>query len=138
MVQLTRPVPRPWPNPHISEKEFALYTAKMKMKNATKGIASKFLWKFGRGPEVLVKWPVGWVDLSEWPRILTSWESADPNDHYRPWLTNNVGEQGWDWDWCIGSIAADNGFGTEGYDTVCIKLRKKHEHFASVIALKWA
>lgn len=90
------------------------------------------------GPTVVVTWPTGLVDLRAQPGILTSWESADPNDHYRPWLEANVGKQGWDWDWKIGSIAADNGTGTFGYDTVCIKLRKKHEHFASVIALKWA
>ena len=31
-----------------------------------------------------VKWPVDEV-------------SADPNDHYRPWLQEHVGRQGWDW-----------------------------------------
>ena len=95
------------------------------------------LWKFGRGPEVNVKWPVGWVLLHQNDDgSAVSADSADPNDHYRPWLEANVGKQGWDWDWKIGSFGYYNN-GSET-DTLRIKLRKKHEHFASVVALKWA
>lgn len=84
--------------------------------------------------EVEVRWPVGWAILhDDGNGGITSTESADPNDHYRPWLEANVGKQGSDWQWRIGTISRD-----AGHDTVCIKLRKKHEHFASVIALKWA
>jgi hypothetical protein len=130
---------RPWPNPHRNAAELALYSAQIKVMNATKSIAAKVLWKFGSGPEVVVKWPVGWVLLHQNDDgSAVSADSADPNDHYRPWLEANVGNQGWDWDWKISGIAADNGFGTTGVDTICIKLRKKQEHFASVIALKWA
>lgn len=40
----------------------------------------------------------------KWPNCLvegTGTHSTDPNDHWRPWLEANVGEQHheWDWDW---------------------------------------
>lgn len=90
------------------------------------------------GQEITVKWPVGAVRLQQEPN--SPWDlvmSADPNDHYRPWLEQNVGRQGWDWDWRIGTIAADNGSGTRGYDTLTIKFRKKHAALASFAAIKW-
>lgn len=32
----------------------------------------------------------------------------EPNSHYRPWLEENVGEQGIDWDWRIASVSGDS------------------------------
>lgn len=29
---------------------------------------------------------------------------AEPNEHYRPWLEANIGQQGVDWDWEILSV----------------------------------
>ena len=46
-------------------------------------------WKFMTGAVVDVDWPV-------------SASSADPNDHYRVWLEENIGRQGRDWQWdCV-------------------------------------
>lgn len=97
------------------------------------------------GTVVEVRWPVGPVEIDE---SMSQWDwtigpskyivdSADPNDHYRPWLERNVGRQGWDWNWRLGKIAADNGADTRGYDTLTIKLRKKHAALASFLAIKW-
>ncbi len=89
------------------------------------------------GTVIEVKWPTGMVSLVDRPGILTSWESADPNDHYRPNLEKYVGRQGWDWDWKIGSVKADNGSGTTGHDTLLIKMRKGKDDYASIAKLKW-
>lgn len=82
-------------------------------------------WKYVPGITVKVKWPVGLIA----PDYKI--ESADPNDHYRPWLEEHVGRQGWDWDWSLNDTdVADN--------LLTIKLLKKHESCATLIALKWS
>ena len=93
------------------------------------------------GVVINVKWPHGmivagpgpsdkrWYDLGGASYI--TFESADPNDHYRPWLEEHVGEQGWDWNWGLGNNdAADN--------RLTIKIRQKHEKYAIIAALKWS
>ena len=88
------------------------------------------------GVTIKVKWPVGNVivlptdDGFDWAVGTTPQEifSADPNDHYRPWLEANVGRQGWDWNWRIAS--------TDG-NILAIKFRRGREHWASVAALRW-
>jgi len=69
----------------------------------------------------------GW----DWTLGTTQQEmfSADPNDHYRPWMEANVGRQGWDWNWRIDSV--------EG-DTLAIKFRRSKEYYASLAALRWS
>ena len=95
-------------------------------------------WKYGRGPTITVVWPVGWVVLHVFPDgSQTSAESADPNDHYRPWLEKNVGRQNRDWMWKIGPHAADNGFGTRGHDTLLIKFSQKKAKWSSMAVLLW-
>jgi hypothetical protein len=96
-------------------------------------------WRFMPGIIVEVRWPVGLVKIrQEESGIWDYVRSADPNDHYRPWLENHVGRQGWDWDWRVGPHAADNGFGTIGVDKVKIKFRKGKGKFATMANLKWA
>lgn len=95
------------------------------------GFIESLWWKWVPGTTITVKWPTGQVDLRDRPGILTSWESADPNDHYRPWLEKNIGRQGRDWQWSIGTIKDTD-------DTLLIKIRKKHEHAALVALIKWA
>ena len=95
-------------------------------------------WRFVPGVTVQVKWPSGWVVLhDDGDGGQVSTESADPNDHYRPWLEKNAGKQRIDWDWRIGQVAADNGAGTTGHDTLVIKVRKKKEKWASIAVLRW-
>ena len=88
--------------------------------------------------EVNVKWPKGplivdyndprWVDLggAAWVSI----DSADPDDHYRPFMEQWIGRQRWDWAWYLGNTdARDN--------RLTIRIRKKYETYASHIAIMW-
>jgi hypothetical protein len=64
---------------------------------ATK-LKHRLWWLFMPGTEIVVKWPMGWTEPDD---LGNSVESADPNDHMRPWLAANVGRQCWDWNWDI-------------------------------------
>ena len=99
----------------------------------------KLWWRFMPGVVINVAWPKGplvvdhndprWVDLGG--AVWVSIDSADPNDHYRPWMEEHVGKQGWDWNWGLGNNdAADN--------RLTIKIRRKHEKYATIAALKWS
>jgi len=104
-------------------------------------LKDKLWWRFMPGAIINVKWPHGmivagpgpsdkrWYDLGGAAYI--TFESADPNDHYRPWLEEHVGKQGWDWNWGMGNNdAAEN--------RLTIKIRHKHEKYATIAALKWS
>jgi hypothetical protein len=124
---------RPVPGPN-QQKIYAMYS----IQDRADKIWATLWWKFASGPTIEVKWPNGWVVLHEnadGTRVCA--DSADPNDHYRPWLEENVGKQGRDWDWRPGSVVTCNGSGTVGVDTVAIKFRKGKASFASMAALKW-
>ena len=74
-------------------------------------------WRFMPGVTITVRWP-------------RDMESSDPNDHYRPWLEQHVGRQGWDWNWGLfGNNAAE--------DCLTIKIRRPKTHWCSIIALQW-
>lgn len=102
-------------------------------------IVNALWWKFTKGPEITVKWPVGEIVIDESdPRwdwslgaSLQAGMSADPNDHYRPELEKNVGCQGIDWNWKMGNWDATN-------NTLTIKFRKKYEREALMYKLKWS
>lgn len=111
------------------------------------GFIAAMWWRFMPGEEITIKWPAGKVIIDDsMPQYdLTMGaaryeiESADPNDHYRPALEQNVGRQGWDWNWRIGPMAAINDTGTTvGFDTLTIKFRRGKEKWASYYKLKWA
>jgi hypothetical protein len=96
-------------------------------------------WKLMPGTTIKVKWPVGVILITEddprwnWtigPSMYRV-ESADPNDHYRPWMEKNVGKQGWDWDWSMvdNDIAANQ---------ITIKFRRKKEQWATIALLRWS
>lgn len=104
----------------------------MKLHHRVENILSTLWWKYIPGTVIEVKWPVGWVILY-WDDVST--ESADPNDHYRPYLEKYVGRQ--HWDWRLGNAVADNKAGTKGYDTLRIKFRKGKEDYAIIAKLKW-
>ena len=89
-------------------------------------------WRFVPGVVINVKWPKGWVVLHEAPDgSCVSTESADPNDHYRPELTELVGKQGIHWNWGMADRdATDN--------RLTIKIIKSKAKYASYFALKWA
>lgn len=100
-------------------------------------------WKLMPGVKIKVKWPrdevVAGPGLSD-PRWRDWWgvaayikfPSADPNDHYRPWLEKNVGKQGWDWDWRI--VDKDD----MSTDKLTIKFRRGKEQYASIVGVMWA
>lgn len=87
--------------------------------------------KYVPGVIVKVKWPVGpieiWHDNGAYEYFE---ESADPNDHYRPWMKKHVGRQGIDWQWDI----IDNDIST---NKLSIKFRKGKTKYASLAMIKW-
>jgi len=95
-------------------------------------IIRQIWWRFMPGVIINVKWPVGWAILHEGPDgDQTAVESADPNDHYRPWMEKHIGKQGWDWDWGMADRdATDN--------RLTIKIRRKYQDYAIIAKLQWS
>ena len=101
-------------------------------------ITDKLWWRFMPGVTINVSWPKGQVKVG--PSHRLGWngigdyfeyaDSADPNDHYRPWLEEHVGKQGWDWNWGMGGMDA-----TE--NRLTIKIRQKYAKYATIAALRW-
>ena len=79
------------------------------------------------GKIIEVPWPLGWTDPDH---LGNSYQSADPNDHYRPWMETNVGRQCWDWDW-------DLKIGSQGDTRLMIKFRKGKEALATEAWMRW-
>ena len=97
-------------------------------------------WKFMPGVKIIVKWPTGWtdpVDAAGGGHIQI--QSADPNDHYRPYLEEHVGKQGRDWDWRIAPLNSMwiGNVPREVNDALEIKFRKGKDKYASYCSLKW-
>lgn len=116
-------------------REFRVIMAKTELIKHTVNPIKNLWWRFMPGAIVTVKWPVGWTELDN---LGNQTSSADPNDHFRPWLEQNVGRQGWDWDWRISDITADNGQGTIGVDTLDIKFRWGREQYATMFILRYS
>ena len=86
-------------------------------------------WKFMPGVEITVKWPSGWTrPVAAAGGGFISMDSCDPNDHFRPWLEQHVGRQGWDWDWRL-----DDG----SVDKLTIKFRQARRKYATMFKLIW-
>ena len=95
----------------------------------------RLLWWKLPGTEITVKWPIGWTEPEPAPGGgFNQSNSADPNDHFRPWLETNVGKQGRDWDWRL------NGNSNEisDTDTLVIKFRKGRGKYATMFILKYS
>ena len=96
-------------------------------------IKEKLWWRFMPGAVINVAWPNGAIvkEFIDQYKTDEQWLSADPNDHYRPWLEEHVGKQGWDWNWGVG--------GTDvSANRLTIKIRRKHEKYATIAALRWS
>lgn len=95
-------------------------------------IIDQLWWRFMPGVVINVKWPKGYVVLHESPDgSMVSTESADPNDHYRPWMEQHIGRQGWDWNWGMsGNNVSEN--------QLTIKICKRKAKYATIAALKWS
>ena len=102
-------------------------------------IIHQLWWRFMPGVIINVKWPVGNITVDEsdprwdWSLGSTKQEgfSADPNDHYRPWMEKNIGKQGWDWNWGMADRDA-----TE--NRLTIKIRRKYQDYAIIAKLMWS
>ena len=94
--------------------------------NEYKNIWYQLWWRYMPGVTVTVRWPRGWTKPDH---MGVQFDSADPNDHYRPYMEQHIGRQGWDWDWQIDDIAND---------TLAIKIRRRHAKYATIIAMMWA
>lgn len=103
-------------------------------------LRQKLWWRFMPGTVINVRWPRGnivvdhndprWCDLGGAVWVDLGF-SADPNDHYRPWMEQHVGRQGWDWDWGMADRdATDN--------RLTIKIRQRYAEYATIAAMRWA
>lgn len=102
-------------------------------------LKEKLWWRFMPGVVINVKWPKGQIKVG--PSHRDGWsgygpefeyvDSADPNDHYRPWMEANVGRQGWDWNWGM----ANNDVSA---NRLTIKFQKKHKEAAMIAKLQWS
>ena len=102
-------------------------------------IIEKLWWRFMPGVVINVKWPkgpikvgpshrLGWNGIGDYFEYV---ESADPNDHYRPWMEEHVGKQGIHWNWGMADRdATDN--------RLTIKIIKSKAKYASYFAIKWS
>ena len=99
----------------------------------------KLWWRFMPGAVINVAWPTGQVKVGPSHRDgyagygpeFEYVDSADPNDHYRPWLEEHVGKQCWDWNWVLS--------GTDvSLNRLTIKIRRKHAKYATIAALRWS
>ena len=111
----------------------------MKFSHVDMPLLEALWWRFMPGVTVVVKWPRGHVRVG--PAHPQGWSgygeyydtvwSADPNDHYRAWLENNVGRQGWDWNWrMLDNDVANN--------CIHIKVRQKFAMYATIMAINWS
>ena len=99
-------------------------------------------WRYMPGVTIEVPWPTGHIVVEsghprwDWALGATLQQvfSSDPNDHYRPWMEQHVGRQGWDWNWRIGKITSTPG---PAQDTLIIKFRRGREKYATIAALRW-
>lgn len=91
------------------------------------------------GVVINVQWPKGQIKVGPshrdgWSGVGPEFEyvdSADPNDHYRPWMEANVGRQKWDWDWGMANTDVSA-------NRLTIKFQKKHKEAAMIAKLQWS
>jgi hypothetical protein len=95
-------------------------------------IRQQLWWRFMSGVVINVKWPRGWVVLyDDGAGGQTAIESADPKDHYRPWLEEHVGRQGWDWNWGMTKNDVEA-------NRLTIKIRQQRSEYATIAAMMWS
>jgi len=127
-----------WPINHIEQEKIM---AKWEIHKRAGNLFDYVWWRFMPGVTIKVKWPVGeivagpgpsdprWYDLGG--ASYVKFESADPNDHYRPTLEQQVGRQRWDWNWRLTGNDAET-------NTLTIKFRRGKEQYATLFSLKWS
>jgi len=86
-------------------------------------------WHLMPGKSISLPWPNGWTEPDH---LGNQFLSADPNDHWRPWLEANVGRQGWDWDWRL------DGRSPGYHGNLEIRFRRGRQEAMMAFALRWA
>ena len=89
------------------------------------------------GITVQLPWPTVYQTLNAGGVIMYS---IDPDDHYRPWLEENCGRQGWDWDWRVlyqRDVFRLYNQSPHSDDVVEVKFRKGKESIAVLAKLRW-
>ena len=86
---------------------------------------NKIWWKFMTAEVITLLWPIG---TTEPDSNGETHESADPNDHWRPWLEANIGRQHFDWEWDVNA---------KDLDMVEIRVRRGKRDFAIQAKLRW-
>lgn len=109
------------------------------------GMLEKLWWRFMPGVIIRVQWPqesmvvvtLGDPRWSGMGPVYEEYYSCDPNDHYRPWLEEHIGQQHWDWDWQWAQTSYLPGrYGARvQHDSVLIRVRKKHQEKAAEMKL---
>lgn len=96
-------------------------------------IWQKLWWRFVPGVVINVRWPNGPIvkEFADQYKTNEQLMSADPNEHYRPWLEQYVGRQGWDWNWGMARCDVED-------NRLTIKIRRQHENCATIMAMRWA
>ncbi len=127
-------------HPVLGVEMGAFEVSVMESKTLVGTVLDMIWWKLIPGVKIKVKWPCGEIVAGPGPSdprwrdwggaAYIKFPSADPNDHYRPWLEKNVGKQGWDWDWKI----VDRDLST---DQLTIKFRLGKEQYASIVGIMW-
>jgi hypothetical protein len=109
--------------------------ARYEIHKRTLNLYNILIWKYWLKHSVTVKWPRGWAVLhDDGEGNITSTESADPNDHFRPFLEKYCGQQcrAWEWRYAVSAKVVTVGYEEYYDDMVEIKFRKKADavHFA--------
>ena len=124
MGQIPPPLHLKWPLNNIEQKKLM---AMFEINKHADSLSEWLFWKYGKGPTVTVRWPVGPIEEVD---PVDGTISADPNDHYRPYLEKNVGKQNRDWVWGLrDNNAAEN--------RLTIKFRKSKAKWATMAAILW-
>jgi hypothetical protein len=112
--------------------------------NELKKWRDRIYWSLVDHVEIDVKWPEqkmvigkygdpGWYDVGA---NYVEFETSDPNYHYRPFMEQWIGRQGWDWDWRLAWHGRNIETGEQN-GRLTIRMRQKHAIYASHMALMW-
>lgn len=93
-------------------------------------------WKYALKVTIILPWPKS-QPVGKSANDKQTIYSVDPNDHYRPWLEQNIGRQHWDWDWQWAQTSYFPGrYGARVvHDAVIIKVLRRHRERAAEMKL---
>ena len=106
----------------------------------TNNLLKLLWWRWVPKVSTELPWPTGWVVLHEHADgSKVSTESADPNDHYRPWLEATVGRQYIDWNWehILGAVQGNQRGTWQTRDGIRLFVRRDKAECVTMAALKW-